>query len=388
MPRKETILIIEDNPYNLDIAAELLEDAGFEVLRAEEAATGLRLAREHHPTAILMDLHLPIMDGYEACEIIKSDPKLKDIIIIAFTALVRKEEQDRALACGCMGIIVKPIEITQFANTVKYFIAQANAISGLPRDYSKLSKNGHFVGKSKQVGRDFEEFMMIASYDFQGPLRKIQQFSEQLRGYVPTPETEMLDGIERCVKKMQSLLNDMLTLSSIALEAQPFKRLDLSEAVTMAVNNQTELYMLPSKPRIELTIDQPIYIEGDERLLKLMLQELLENAMKFRHPDRCLVVSVQLEQYDSTFCRIVIEDNGIGFNEIQLERMFQPLQRLHGHSKYPGNGMGLAIAHRIAELHGGFMQAQGKPGEGAIFAVHLPIHQAQATPDSECMLAH
>lgn len=387
---KDTILIIEDNRYNLDIAAELLENAGFEVLRAEEAHTGLKLAREHLPTAILMDLHLPIMDGYEACQIIKSDPDLMDITVIAFTALARQEEKDRAIAAGCIGVIVKPIEVTQFANTVEYFIAQSQAISGLPKDFSQLSKTrlGMTLGQSNQVGKDFEEFMMIASHDFQGPLRKIQKFSEQLRRNVASPDIEMVDGIDRCVKKMQSLLNDMLTLSSIRLNAQPFKLIDLTEAVKMAVSYQGEFLIPITKPKIELTIVPDIQIEGDERLLKLMLQELLENAFKFKHPDRPSDVKVQLEAYDANYCQIMIRDNGIGFNEAYLERMFQPLQRLHGNSKHPGNGMGLAIAHRIAELHGGSIFAQGQPGMGATFTIQLPYRQQQSVQSEEYQLTH
>lgn len=116
--QKGTILIIEDNPLNLDMAQDLLEYAGFETLQAEDAETGIQLAKRHQPDLILLDLHLPIISGYDACKIMKADPQIRDIPVVAFTALAMESDHQQALSCGCTGIINKPINVDEFAETV------------------------------------------------------------------------------------------------------------------------------------------------------------------------------------------------------------------------------------------------------------------------------
>jgi len=123
--RSNTILIIEDNEMNMEIASHLLEMAGFTILKAEEGESGIRLAKEYLPSLILMDMHLPIKDGFEICKLLKQDVKTNYIKIIAFTAQVLEEERKNALACGCEGIIIKPIEVESFACTVASFLEDA-----------------------------------------------------------------------------------------------------------------------------------------------------------------------------------------------------------------------------------------------------------------------
>lgn len=123
---KGTVLIIEDNVLNLDMASELLEMDGFNILRAEDAITGIQLARENKPDLILMDLHLPYQDGFTTTRTIKTDPELKDIPIVAFTALAMREDQEKALNYGCSGVISKPINVNSFARTIEGYISNSS----------------------------------------------------------------------------------------------------------------------------------------------------------------------------------------------------------------------------------------------------------------------
>jgi CheY-like chemotaxis protein/signal transduction histidine kinase len=125
--RKGTILVVEDNLLNLDMACDLLESYGFDTLRAEDAASGIQAAREHVPDLILMDLHLPQMDGFLATQTIKQDPALSHIPVIAFTALAMRGDREKALAAGCSGYISKPIDINHFAETVEGYLLQFGA---------------------------------------------------------------------------------------------------------------------------------------------------------------------------------------------------------------------------------------------------------------------
>lgn len=122
MSHAAKILIVEDNEMSMKMAKTLLQVAGYDTLEADNADLGIRLAREHHPNLILMDMHLPQKSGYEASQELKSDPETGNIPIIAFTALAMREEQQRALAHGCAGVISKPIDIRHFAQTVAEFL--------------------------------------------------------------------------------------------------------------------------------------------------------------------------------------------------------------------------------------------------------------------------
>ncbi len=118
----EKILIVEDNPMNLELATDLLEAAGYVVIQAGTAEEGIKLARAESPDLILMDISLPGMDGLEATGILKQDPTTKDITVIALTAHAMRGDEEKALAAGCTGYITKPIDTREFPKDVARFI--------------------------------------------------------------------------------------------------------------------------------------------------------------------------------------------------------------------------------------------------------------------------
>jgi len=118
----EKILIVEDNRMNMDLAVDLLELAGFNVVQAETAEKGIALAKAELPDIILMDISLPVMDGLTAAKIIKADDLTKEIPVIAVTAHAMEGDEDKAMAAGCDGYLTKPINTETFSRTVGGFI--------------------------------------------------------------------------------------------------------------------------------------------------------------------------------------------------------------------------------------------------------------------------
>lgn len=116
------ILVVEDNPDNSDLVVDVLTLRGHEVIQAANGREGVEMARARHPDLILMDISLPIMDGFAATEEIKSDPQLKPVPVIALTAHAMAGDEKRALAAGCNGYITKPIDIKTFANKIQAFL--------------------------------------------------------------------------------------------------------------------------------------------------------------------------------------------------------------------------------------------------------------------------
>ena len=116
------VLLIEDNLMNMELATDLLEAAGFQVLKAERAEDGIAMAVAEQPDIILMDIALPGMDGLEATRRIKQDARTSWIPIVALTASAMLGDDDRARSAGCSGYIAKPIDTRQFAKTVAAFM--------------------------------------------------------------------------------------------------------------------------------------------------------------------------------------------------------------------------------------------------------------------------
>jgi signal transduction histidine kinase len=128
---------------------------------------------------------------------------------------------------------------------------------------------------------------------------------------------------------------------------------------------------------VVVKVDPLRVVDADPRQMRQLFQRLLRNAIKFRHKERPLQVHIRCldEGQDLTWLRLGVEDNGIGFEPRDAEKIFQPFTRLHPKGNYDGLGMGLSICRRIVERHGGKISAEGIPGQGASFWITLPIHQ-------------
>lgn len=122
--KSKTVLIVEDNPLNLELVVAILEIKGYGILKAEDAETGIQLAREQLPDLILMDRQLPGMDGLEAARFIKSDPAISSIPIVALTASAMKKDQEEALQAGCIGFITKPFNLSNFLKEVEGYLGE------------------------------------------------------------------------------------------------------------------------------------------------------------------------------------------------------------------------------------------------------------------------
>jgi light-regulated signal transduction histidine kinase (bacteriophytochrome) len=176
---------------------------------------------------------------------------------------------------------------------------------------------------------------------------------------------------------MQQLIDDLLAYARVSMRGQPFASVDLN-LVARDVATDLEARLQESGGRIDLG-DLPT-IEADATQMRQVFQNILGNALKFASPRRSPIVSVvTVDPRKLGMTSIEIRDNGIGFDPAYAGRIFEPFERLHGRSEYTGTGIGLAICRRIVERHGGTISADAHPGEGACFALSLPIDHRESS---------
>jgi PAS domain S-box-containing protein len=229
----------------------------------------------------------------------------------------------------------------------------------------------------EQSNRELELFASVASHDLQEPLRKIQAFGERLRATsAPVLSPEGLDYLERmrnAAARMRRLIDDLLSFSRVSSMARALARVDLAELAREVLG---DLEATIDKAGASVSVGELPVLEADPMQMRQLLQNLVSNALKFHRDDvaPCISIRGRVEP-EARRCELRVEDNGIGFDEKYLDRIFNLFQRLHGRGKYEGSGIGLAICRKIAERHGGSIQARSAPGQGATFIVSLPLEQ-------------
>ena len=250
-------------------------------------------------------------------------------------------------------------------------LRQAN--ERLQKSYQSLEM---LNAKLEVSNRELQDFAFVASHDLQEPLRKVTAFGDMLKNeYGQTlGETgaDYLKRMQSAASRMQTLISDLLQLSRVTTKAQPFTTANLAQ-VAADVLTDLEVRLSQSGGRVEIA-DLPT-VEADPLQMRQLLQNLIGNAIKYARPEEPPRVRVYAEP-DSRRVRLCVADNGIGFEEQYVDRIFTPFQRLHERGVYEGTGIGLAICRKIAERHGGSITARSRPGEGSTFIVTLPIKQS------------
>lgn len=268
--------------------------------------------------------------------------------------------------------------LQQLANQIGIALTQAQLLEDESRQREELARSN----------AELQEFAYIASHDLQEPLRKIQAFGNRLQqkfgDSLGDRGQDYLERMHKAAERMQALINDLLTLSQVTTKAQPFVKVDLNQIV-QEVLLDLELQIERSCGRVE--VGELATIEADPLQIRQLIQNLISNALKFHHAEVKPVIKVNsqiieiepkgLEKVVVTVCQITIEDNGIGFDEKYLDRIFNVFQRLHNRSEYEGTGMGLAICRKVVERHGGSITATSTPGQGATFIVTLPVKRGE-----------
>jgi PAS domain S-box-containing protein len=239
-----------------------------------------------------------------------------------------------------------------------------------------------YASQLEKTNQDLKDFAFIASHDLQEPLRKIQSFGERLElKYKDLLDEEGSDYLERMKNssaRLQRMIQDLLAYSRVSTQPNPFCFVELSKVVSEVIS---DLEIAVTSKRAEISVGPLPTIEADPLQMRLLFQNLMSNAIKFHKKNLPPKVSVSTlapgpsHSYTTPIVRVIVSDNGIGFDEAYSEKIFQPFQRLVGKSQYEGSGIGLAICRKIVERHKGVIEVKSEPGEGTSFTISLPVRQ-------------
>lgn len=353
LAHKGDILIVDDVPENLQLLFEILNEEGHEVRRVLNGKQALKAIEIDPPDLILLDIKMPIMDGYEVCTHLKADPKTTHIPVIFLSALNDVFDKVKAFSVGGVDYINKPFDVYEV------LIRVDNQLKLLRSNQSLAQKNHEL----EILNQDLESFNYMVSHDLRRPLTKLVGFCELLQDdeMIQSEDTkETLGIILDAAQEMNQIISDLMRLAKIKSEILHIETINLSEIATEILGN---LKQQSPERLVQIRIDPNIIVDGDRALFKVALENLLENAWKYTNKlDQAEIEFRMLE--NQVYC---IRDNGAGFPMEKAADVFTPFKRLHTGSEFPGTGIGLAIVSRIIQGHQGEIWCEAEEGKGATF---------------------
>ncbi|HTC01451.1 MAG TPA: response regulator [Ferruginibacter sp.] len=411
---KQKILLVDDREDNLFSMETILEADGYELVKANSGRQALKiLLSEFNFALILMDVKMPNMNGFETAALIYEREKLKHIPIIFITANSYGDDHIfRGYRLGAVDYIYKPINPELLRIKVGVFVdlytknyqlqaheqklivinkSLENEIHERKVSEEKVVELNHQLLESVQrletVNKELDRFAFMSSHDLQEPLRKIRIYSD----FLFVKRKEMLDEeaikyvqrIQNSAERMQNLIKDILEFSKISNSPASLVKTDLNTLVQEVLFDIQDIITAKKAEVIVGDLPELDVIPG---LFRPLLSNLIENALKYSKKDVAPVINiyseVSMNMRDSSannlttttpFCRIYVQDNGIGFDQRYAEQIFDMFKRLHGNSEYEGTGIGLALCKRIIEKHNGFISALSQDNQGTTFIISLPL---------------
>ena len=394
------ILAVDDREDNLFSIETILEQENYQIVKANSGRSALKiLLSQHDFTLILMDVQMPDMNGFETASLIYERDRLRHIPIIFITAQNQGDEKMyEGYKLGGVDFIYKPINAELLRYKVSVFVDLYQKTHQLLNHEKKLMSanklleseieerimseekirllNQQLMENNLQLKNTIEEldrFAYVASHDLQEPLRKILVFSDKIQTkYKDAVDDDIARNLEKIVRaseRMQSLINDLLRFSRETTTNDDFSLVPLEELVKEVMNDmETDI----EKSSAQVTLEKLPKVWGVPSQMRQLFQNLISNAIKFRRKEIVPLIRIYQEKSKKGFKRIVVEDNGIGFDPRYADEIFMVFKRLHSYHEFAGSGVGLSICKKIIDRPNGNIRAESKVGQGSRFIIDLP----------------
>jgi len=393
-----SILLVDDQPANLGALEATLESTGCRFVLAKSADEALLALLNEDFAAIVLDIRMPGMSGFELAGMIKRRQRTRQVPILFLTAhMLEEEDVLEGYAAGAVDYLTKPIKPDILRSKIAVFVDLYRNRRSLSRLNASLQDalreaerhkdetrrlNGELQERQHRLERlarqlkssneELESFSYSVSHDLRAPLRAINGFShallEEYGTVLPVEGRRLLSVVRENTHRMGRLIDDLLAFSRLGGKELDRAPLDLDSLAHTVVN---ELRQADAERQVRVTIAPLPPAAGDVSLLRQVLTNLIDNAFKFtrNRPDACVDIGSQSDGGETVY---YVKDNGAGFDMRYASKLFGVFQRLHRSDEFEGSGVGLALVQRIVHRHGGRVWGEGRVNEGATFYFTLP----------------
>jgi two-component system sensor histidine kinase/response regulator len=388
------ILLVDDTPENLVSLEAALAGLGEELVMAGSGKEALRHVLQDDFAAILLDVRMPEMDGFETAELIRSRPRSRQIPILFLTGYRNEEHLFRGYDLGAVDFLFKPIVPEVLRSKVAAFVELSRSNAKLRQQADALRKQAEELQRVEQEVRrlntslearvlerteelmrsneELQQFAYIASHDLREPLRTVSIYAQLLakryKGRLEGDADQFIGFIVHNAERMETLVHDLLDFSRIDVRGMDFfSRTSCDMALDDAIGN---IHPLIEETGAKITSDPLPCVMGDLVQLTRLFQNLLVNSIKYRGDDAPRIhVSSQDNGGEFLFA---VKDNGIGIDPQYAEKIFGIFRVLQPRDRSSGSGMGLAICRKIVTRHEGRIWVESALGQGATFYWTLP----------------
>jgi len=360
-----TLLIVDDIPANVSVLFDFLIASGFKVLVAQDGRRALQKAEYAQPDLILMDVMMPGMDGFEACQHLKEKSETQDIPVIFMTALADTVDKVKGFSLGAADYITKPIQQEEV-------LARINTHLTFRRLQKALQEHTQTLEKRNM---ELDAFARTVAHDLKNPLNTVIGYSDELLEELSLdkqPTQEDLDSLKlvnESGRKMVNIIDALLMLAGASKQDSPEKEpLDMRHIVEQVIEKRLALKLRESQGKIDIPDDWPIAY-GFAPWVEEVWSNYLSNGLKYGgHPPHLELGATALKDGKIEFW---VKDNGPGLNAEAQQQLFTPFTRLHK-DRAEGHGLGLSIVQQVVEKLEGEVGVESQLGHGSRFFFTLP----------------
>ncbi len=349
------ILMVDDRPENLAAMGHVLRYLDAELFEARSGNEALSLTLHHDFALVLLDVRMPDMNGFEVASFMRDHDATRGIPIIFVTASSKDEQHVfEGYEMGAVDYLLKPITPEVLTSKVSVFL--------------ELYRHRQALEHKNQ---ELQSFAQLAAHDLKAPLQTISGFSNNLARDLEAGRLEKLDDhadrIRKGTAQMGRLIDALLAYAQAGATDAPLEPVDLH---TVIEEVRSVLEGPIQDAGAEVSAGPMPTVLGDRTGLVSLMQNIIANAIKFRS-DRATVIRIESCREGGVW-HLAVEDNGIGIDPKQQERIFAPLTRLNPKGEYEGAGLGLAACQKIVERHGGTIWVESALGQGTRMHFAVP----------------
>jgi two-component system, sensor histidine kinase len=369
------IMVVDDDPIVRSLMHATLEVDGYEIIEAEDGEEACRLCEARRPELLIVDVVMPRMDGFTLCRELRNRPASAFVPILMATGLDDVPSITKAYEVGATDFISKPINWVVLGHRVRYMLRASQAFDELRRNRDQLMAA---KDAAEVANRAKTEFLANMGHELRTPLNAIIGFSSLMRdskfGPIADKYAEYAAVIADSGMHLLAVINGILDMARAESNRWVLveEEVEIARAVAFSLSTIEEMARgAQIDCRTNIPDDLPQFL-GDAAKLRQILINLLSNAVKFTPPGGEVRVSAAREHNDGLALRI--EDTGIGMSPEEVPLALTPFGQIASGlgRKHDGVGLGLPLAKRLVELHGGTMEIESAPGKGTAVIAHFP----------------